>query len=99
MKYLHAAHDIDGLRLGAVACVIQVNNGHREVNVEASLAKISFAEHLEVRREEILRQEFKETTTFGLDLMSAIISPFQRLKERRPWVSAVLSSGLTTAHK
>lgn len=60
MKYLHAAHDIDGLRLRAVACVLHVNNGHREVNVEASLAKISFAEHLEVWSEEILRQKLKK---------------------------------------
>lgn len=84
MKYLHAAHDIDGLRLRAVACVIHVNNGHREVNVEASLAKISFAEHLEVWSEEILRQEFKKTTIFGLNLMSVIILHFNILKRGAP---------------
>lgn len=73
MKYLHSAHDIDGLRFRAVACVLHVNNGHREVDVEASLTKISFTEHLEMWSEEILRQKFKKTTTFGLNLTSVII--------------------------
>lgn len=92
VKYLHAADDIDGLRLRAVACVLHVNNGHREVNVEASLAKISFAEHLEVWSEEILRQKLKKTTTTFGD------SPFQHTKKRWLWVPTALSNGLTT-HK
>lgn len=59
--HLHAADDIDGLCLHAVARVIHVNNRHREVNVHPQLAEISVAEHFEVRRHEVLRQEIESS--------------------------------------
>lgn len=55
---LHAADDVDGLRPQAVARLLQVNDGHRQVHVAAPLAKRRVTEHFQVWREEILRQKY-----------------------------------------
>ena len=60
VQHLHATHDINRLRLHAVARVFHVNNRHREVNVESQLAEVSVAEHFEVRSQEVLQQGEKK---------------------------------------
>lgn len=60
---LHAAEDVDGLRSQAEARLLHVDNGHRQVNVAAPLAKIQVPEHFQVRLEEILRHRYTRDVT------------------------------------
>lgn len=53
--HLHATNDINRLCLLAIVCVLHARNGLCEVNVHSQLAKVSFLEHFEVRRQEILK--------------------------------------------